>query len=483
MSFFNKILRIHKNSRGENSAQIFFTNTLTNEKERFVSAKPTIATLYSCGPTVYNRASIGNFRSYIFSDTIARILKDSGYRVQWVINITDVGHLVGDAETGEDKMSVGAIREKKSPEEIADQYTTLFINDLGELNVAKEEILFPRATQYIKEQIALAETLQEKGFAYQLEDGLYFDTTKFPTYGALGNRNDVDQEAGKRVYVSEKHHPNDFALWRSAKSGDLQQWDSPWGRGNPGWHLECSAMSRALLGRDIDIHTGGEDHINTHHNNEIAQSEAATGRRFVRYWMHNAFISMGGKKISKSLGNVLYISDLEERGYHPLSLRYFFLQAHYRTPISFSWEALEAAQGALKRLWNASEEIAKESKRHSESSEALTRFVIAMRDDMSTPRAIGILWDAIKDEDLSPPQIWGLIERADSLLGLSLVHPPLYKEGLVPENVQRLFNEREEARREKDFTKADSIREEIARSGYRVEDLPEKAVLIKDRKW
>jgi cysteinyl-tRNA synthetase len=463
------------------SAQVFFTSTLSGEKSLFVPQKPGVVTMYSCGPTVYSRAHIGNLRSYVFSDTIACVLASAGYRVRRVINITDVGHLVGDGDRGEDKMSVGAAREQTTPEAIATHYTKIFIEDLGELNIDTSDILFPRATDYIKEQIALAKTLEEKGFAYRLPDGLYFDTQKFPGYGKLGGFSDAKLEAGARVEVVKgKYHPADFVLWRIAKPEDLQQWDSPWGRGNPGWHIECSAMIRSLLGQEIDIHTGGEDHISVHHNNEIAQSEAASGRTFVHYWMHNAFLTMQGEKASKSLGNVVYLSDIIEKGFHPLSLRYFFLQAYYRTPLSFSWDALAAAGSALDRLWKISNEVAKESKRISEPSEIRNRFLATVRDDLATPQALGILWDSLKNDEYTPEEKWGLIEVADAHLGLSLMTPPLPKALLkanIPTEMQEMLAKRASARASKDFKEADRIRDDMVRSGYRVDDGPEGQVL------
>lgn len=464
-------------------AQVFFTNTLGDKKELFVPLKPGIVSMYSCGPTVYNRAHIGNLRAYIFADSIVRTLTVAGYHVRQVINITDVGHMVGDSETGEDKMTAGAAREHSTPEAIADRYSKLFIEDLGDLNIATENILFPRATEYIREQIALAQTIEQKGFAYQLPDGLYFDTAKFPGYGKLGDLDQVEQEAGARVdVVAGKHHPADFVLWRTAKPNDLQQWDSPWGRGNPGWHIECSAMIRALLGSEIDIHTGGEDHIRVHHNNEIAQSEVATGRRFVHYWIHNAFLTMGGEKASKSLGNVVYLSDIIEKGISPIALRYFFLQAQYRTPLSFSWDALDAAASALDRLWKLSREIADESKRTKSTSEALSRFLVAMRDDLSTPQAIGILWESLKSEEYTAEEKWGLIEAADAHLGLSLITPPdspILAESDLPKAVQALLAARKAARERKDYAEADRLRAEIQSSGYRVDDGAKGEVLTR----
>ena len=480
MSWLARLFK-RSNRAPARSAQLFFTNTLSSNKEVFVPQKPGQVLLYSCGPTVYSQAHIGNLRSYVFSDTLARTLAAAGYRVKRVINITDVGHLVGDGDAGQDKMAVGAAREHATPEQIAARYAKLFIEDLDELNIATDDILFPRATEYIKEQIALAKTLEEKGFAYRLPDGLYFDTKKFPSYGRLGGVRDAELEAGARVeVVLGKHRPADFVLWRAAKPSDLQKWDSPWGSGNPGWHIECSAMIRALLGQEIDIHTGGEDHVSVHHNNEIAQSEAASGRTFVHYWMHNAFITMGGEKASKSLGNVVYLSDIVAKGISPLALRYFFLQAHYRTPLSFSWDALTAASSALDRLWRVAREVKTESKGASEPSEAREQFLAFLRDDLATPQALGLLWDALKSEDYTPEEKWGLIEAADAHLGLALVEPPLLTTlslADVPQEVQELIARRATARASRDFKAADSLRASLDKLGYRVEDGPDGPVV------
>jgi len=476
-------LREKSNQPAQRPAPVFFTNTLGGSKELFIPLKPGVVSLYSCGPTVYNRAHIGNLRAYVFSDTIARVLTAANYRVRRVINITDVGHMVGDGDRGEDKMAIGAAREHTTPQAIAARYTKLFIDDLADLNIDTTAILFPHATDYIKEQIALAKTLEEKGFAYRLPDGLYFDTEKFAGYGKLGDLSHVALEAGARVeVVPGKKNPADFVLWRAAKPNDLQQWDSPWGRGNPGWHIECSAMIRSLLGQEIDIHTGGEDHIAVHHNNEIAQSEAASGRTFVHYWIHSAFLTMGGEKASKSLGNIVYLSESTDRGFHPLALRYFFLQAQYRTPLSFSWDALAAAASALDRLWKLSRTIADESKRVSKHSEALDHFLANMRDDLATPQALGILWDSLKSEEYTPEEKWGLLESADAHLGLLLVTPPLQKtlsKTDIPEDIQRMLTQREKAREEKNFQEADRIRTDLFNCGYRVDDGPKGQVLTR----
>lgn len=440
--------------------------------------------MYTCGPTVYGQQHIGNLRPALLADTIARTLQGAGYRVVRVINITDVGHLVGDVEDGaEDKIAVTASREKVSPSNIAERYARLFIDDLGDLGIDTTDIRFPRATEYIEEQIAFATTLEQKGYAYRLPEGLYFDTQKIPDYGKLGGVSGAKLVGGARVEVIRgKRHPADFALWRTAKPHDLQQWHSPWGRGNPGWHIECSTMARSLLGIELDIHTGGEDLAMVHHNDEIAQSEAANGRPFVRYWLHNAFLTMGGEKISKSLGNVVYLSDFSERGYHPLALRYFYLQGHYRTPLSFTWEALAGAAVALERLWRMSREIKEESGGTAHSSDAQAHFLAAMRDDLATPQALSVLWDALKSEDYSPEEKWGLIVLADAHLGLVLTDPPTNDPGVVSEiseDLAALLADREQARREKDFAKADQIRAQLAERGYRVDDGPNGPVLTK----
>lgn len=483
MEWLSRMFRKGKSAEHARPAQVFFTNTLSGAKELFISQKPSIATMYTCGPTVYGQQHIGNLRPGMLSDTIARTLTAAGYRVHRVINITDVGHLVGDGDKGVDKIAVGAEREKTTPQAIADRYAKQFIEDLADLNIDTDDIDFPRATDYIKEQIALAKTLEEKGFAYFLRDGLYFDTQKFPAYGKLGGLAGAHLSAGARVeMVKGKHHPSDFVLWRTAKVNDLQQWDSPWGRGNPGWHIECSAMIRSLLGREIDIHTGGEDLAQIHHNNEIAQSEAASGRTFVHYWLHNAFLTMSGEKISKSLGNVVHLSDVIAKGFDPLALRYFYLQAHYRTPLSFSWDALAGAAEALGRLQKLARDIAEESGQKSEPSEARDRFLAAMRDDLSTPQALATLWEALRSEDYSPEEKWGLVVDADTHLGLSLTSstaPVAPKSADAPKEVQDMLAEREKARRDKDFASADHLRGEIENSGYRVDDGPNGPVLTK----
>ena len=485
MNWFTNIFKKGKTSASHHP-QIFFTNTLSKKKELFIPQTPGLVLFYSCGPTVYDRAHIGNLRSYIFSDTIDRVLKSAGYRVRHVINITDFGHLVSDGDDGEDKMTKGLRRDGlaltlENMRIMAEKYANIFLEDLAEMNIDTEQITFPRASDYIPEQIALIKTLEQKSYAYRTDSGVYFDTSKFANYGKLGGINVNSQKEGVRAMLNnEKRHPADFVLWKNDKK---LGWESPWGLGFPGWHIECSAMSRSLLGQEIDIHTGGEDHIAVHHNNEIAQSEAASGRTFVHYWMHNAFLNMGEEKLSKSIGNVVYLSDVVTNGFHPLALRYFFLQAHYRTPISFSWDALAGAANALDRLWKISREIAEESKCKSAVSESRSNFLAAMRDDLATSQAIGILWDSLKSEEYTPEEKWGLLEDADAHLGLSLITPPARRTmdaSSIPGNIQEMLVRRTATRASGDFKEADRIRDEILNSGYRVDDGPNGPVLTRD---
>lgn len=475
---------------------IYLTNTLTGERAAFTNQKAGIVSLYSCGPTVYDRAHIGNMRAYVFSDILARVLTDAGNHVRRVINITDVGHLVGEAEEGEDKVGLKAKQEQRSPEEIATRYATLFVEDIALLNIDAKSILFPKATEYIQEQIALIEVLEKKGHTYRIKDGVYFDTASYPDYGKLGGvPEDIVKHGtadtlldrvslsghGRIAANAEKRNPADFALWRSAKLHDLQKWPSPWGPGNPGWHIECSAMVKALLGDTIDVHTGGMDHIAVHHNNEIAQSEAANEKPLARYWLHGAFLTIAGDKISKSLRNDIYVSDIVEQGFHPLALRYFFLQAHYRTPLSFSWEALAASHEALTRLWKLCDEIREDAKSTPVESAASRKIVTILREDLSTPQALAYLWEYIKDDALTAKEVWGVIVAADPILGLMLTNPPVrtrpYTLSELPQDLQTMVLAREAARKAKDFIEADRIRIHLENRGYRVDDSPSGPLL------
>lgn len=484
-----------KDTNQKSSAPIFFTNTLSGKKEPFAPLHAGLVSMYSCGPTVYSQAHIGNLRAYVFSDLIARVLAQAGYRVRRVINITDVGHLVSDADEGEDKMEKSSREAGVSASQLAERYTRLFLKDIHTLNLAIDDILFPRATEYIKEQIAFIQELERKGHTYGISDGVYFDTSTFPGYGNLGG---IPQELIKDGSVAslsdrvayagqsrigenaEKRNPADFALWKFSPADVVrqQEWDSPWGHGFPGWHLECSTMAKALLGETLDLHTGGIDHIPVHHTNEIAQSESVSGKPLARYWMHSAFLNLGGERFAKSENRVVYLSDIEARGIHPLALRYFFLQAHYRSPLSFSWEALSAANEALERLWRHAREIREESGGSISPSEPRDHVIALMRDDLGIPQALALLWEAVRNEELTPKQAWGVICAADEVLGLSLTNPPIPVLE-VPDGIQDLKEARDAARENQDFKKADEIRKQIEERGYRVDDMPQGSAIRK----
>ena len=461
-------------------------NTLSGQLEAFEPIGRTVK-MYNCGPTVYEEQHIGNLRGALLSNTLKRSLEVWGYPVQHVSNITDVGHLTGDnagdADTGEDRMEASAKKRGLSAQDIAAAITELYFKDLDSLGIDRSNIKFPRATGYIPEQIALVKTLEEKGYTYTIDDGVYFNTAKFPAYGKLGHINLTGQKDGARVEENtQKKNQHDFALWKlspSVSSGGeqrQQEWPSPWGVGFPGWHIECTAMIFKLLGKQIDIHIGGIDLIPIHHNNEIAQAEAATGKQFVRYWMHNAFITIENKKVSKSLGNTIYLRNIVERSFSPLALRYWYLTGHYRTPMNFTWDALEGANTALRRLQRAFLEMP--AKGGTADEAFLKDFYSAMANDLDTPKALARVWDLMKDDSISPANKRASIARADAVLGLGLTEPrasktiPVEKAGL-PHEVQKLATEREEARLSKDFARSDELRNQIESLGYDIQDTPE----------
>ena len=459
----------------KHASPIFLFNTLTGEKERFSPMRKGEVRMYSCGPTVYGPQHIGNLRAAIFSDLLARTFKSAGYSVRRVTNITDVGHLVGDGDEGEDKMTVGAKRDLLRPEDVAAKYTAQYLEDIKELNIDISDIEFPKATEYIQEQIQLIQRLEKKGHTYRAEDGIYFDTSTFPDYGKLGGIATVKIKPGARVRMVEgKKNIHDFALWRFSKKGDLQFWSSPWGPGNPGWSIECSAMAGALLGETIDVHTGGEDHIGVHHNNEIAQSEGANDRPLARIWMHNAFLTIEGEKISKSLGNIYTLGDIKEKSFHPLAFRYLLLQAHYKSPLSFSFEALASSEEALTRLWKVVHDLKKKTKGKGSDSDQKAKMEALLRDDLQTPKALALLWETLSSLDLTDKEKWGVVESAEEVFGLLLTSPPeevlpLSRKEL-PEEVRKLAEEREKARDSRDFAKSDELRIHIESSGYTVHD-------------
>ncbi len=461
---------------------MYVQNTLTGAKDEFAPLASGKVKMYNCGPTVYSEAHIGNLRSYIFADVVRRMLEYNDYKVKQVINITDVGHLVSDADEGEDKMEKAASERGESASDIAEHFTALFMEDLSRLNIETEDTEFPRATRYIDEQIALIKTLEERGYTYQTADGIYFDTTRFPAYGALGGINLEGLQEGARVAKKAgKKNLTDFALWKFSPKGKkrAQEWESPWGVGFPGWHIECSAMSRALLGKELDIHTGGVDHIPVHHNNEIAQSECASGKKFARYWMHNEHLLIDGKKISKSLGNTIALRQIVDRGYSPLALRYLFLSAHYSTQLNFTWESLDAAATALKRLKKAFleqsrlAEIATSASRDG-ISVYRDRFHKAINDDLDTPKALAIVWEMLKDERVSAAAKKEALADFDRVLGLQLAAVLAEEKKMhvrdIPEDVQKLLDARETARQNQNWAQSDELRDEIAQRGYTVTD-------------
>jgi cysteinyl-tRNA synthetase len=471
------------------SKNLQFYNTLTRQKEVFEPLKPGQAGLYHCGPTVYDYAHIGNLRAYVFADVLRRALENNGFAVKQVVNITDIGHLISDADEGEDKMTKALRRESKELTlenmlAVGTFYMQAFLNDLDALNIKRPHVL-PRASEHIPEQIKLISRLDEKGFVYKTSDGLYFNISKFPRYADFARLNMEREQAGARVEVNkEKKHPADFALWKfNAELG----WETPWGKGFPGWHIECSAMSMAHLGEQLDIHTGGIDHIPVHHTNEIAQSEAATGQQFAKYWMHSEFLNMAENKMAKSEGNVIRLQTLAERGFSPLAYRYLLLTAHYRSPLIFSWEALAGAQTALTKLIRLFTNCMKSDFMHvgrrtsNIGSEYKKMFEQLIADDLDTPKALALVWDMVKDNRLDDEEKGGLLLDFDRVLGLGFTDgrseelTALAKGDEIavtdlPENIQKMVNEREVARESKDFEKADALRKELALAGYSTED-------------
>lgn len=468
----------------QTAPQLFLYNTLTREKELFTPRDPRSVSLYSCGPTVYDYAHIGNMRAFVFSDTLKRSLIAFGYGVRHVINITDFGHLTSDADEGEDKMMKGLRREGKEPTlenmlVLASFYMEKFFEDLRTLGVDTERITFPRASDHVEGMVAIIKTLEEKGYAYETSGGVYFDISRFPRYGSLGNISLDTLEAGARVEENnEKRNPADFALWK--KNPDIG-WESPWGRGFPGWHIECTAMIFATLGRSIDIHTGGIDHIPVHHNNELAQAESASGKPYVRYWLHNEHLKMGKTKIAKSLGNAIQIRQLVESGFSPLVYRYWLLTAHYRSPISFSWEALENARNAVNKIYRVFfEELP--PKGGSVSPEYKEKFLRALGNDLDTPQAIAVLWELLKDQHLTKTDKRATLLYMDKSLGIGLnegrkkfkdmLPLPVMSVGDLEEDIQALVEKREEARQNKNWEEADHARAALEEKGYDIKDTP-----------
>lgn len=445
-------------------------NSLTRKKEE-LSSKDNIIKMYTCGPTVYYFPHIGNMRAYIFMDLLRKSLKYCGYKIEGVMNITDVGHLVSDSDEGEDKMEIAAKRENKDPYEIAKFYTDCFIKDTSRLNIELPEHI-AKATEHIGEMIDFIKKLEEKGYTYIIDDGVYFDVQKFKGYGQLSGK-DLSTVGESRIDEnSQKHHPFDFALWKFVPENHIMKWNSPWGVGCPGWHIECSAMGEKYLGNSIDIHTGGIDHKPIHHENEIAQNDAKEGKRVVKNWMHVEFLQVDGGKMSKSLGNLYTLDDLIKKGYCPLDFRYMNLLTHYRKALNFTFESLASSASALKSLRNLV--LEHKDAPNKTKQEILTnyenQFICAISDDLNIPLALGVLWKMLKSEEKSN-DIFLLAKKFDGVFSLDLEKETKADE--IPEEILNLANQRKIARENKDYAKSDEIRNLISSKGYTILDTKE----------
>jgi cysteinyl-tRNA synthetase len=456
-------------------------NSLTRQVEDFKPLHSQHVGMYTCGPTVYDFAHIGNFRSFTTADILVRALRFNKYDVEFVMNITDVGHMTQDSagggDTGEDKIEKAAKKEGKTVWEVAEFYTDTFLKDYQALNLTPPSIIC-KATDHIEEQVELIRQLELKGYTYEISDGVYFDTSKFEGYGAMSSLDQIKE--GARVEINdEKRNPRDFALWKFSPEGEKRQmeWKSPWGVGFPGWHIECSAMSMKYLGESFDIHTGGIDHKEIHHPNEIAQSEAATGKQFAKYWIHTAFMHVAGEKMSKSIGNIYRLYDLEKENYDALALRYLYLQTHYRQEMNFTFQALDSAQNAFKKLvieisrWEGQkpdpEDLPGDGVKEYEK-----RFISAINDDLNTPQALGVMWELVKS-DLPKETKLKSIFRLDEILGLNLeqLSRQVKKvKGIVPPHIREMIAERQRLRKQQKYNAADQLRAEIEKMGFSVED-------------
>ena len=468
--------------------KLTFYNTLTRKKEEFHSIDENRVRMYSCGPTVYSYAHIGNFRTYIFMDTLRRVLKYNGYELKHVMNITDVGHLESDADEGEDKMEKAARKEKKDPYEIANFYTEIFLKDMEKLNIDKPEII-TKATENISQMIEYVKEIIKNGYAYETSKGIYFDISKLDKYPVLSNRKLDDQIAGARVDVDpEKKNPYDFALWIKAPENHIMKWESPWGLSYPGWHLECSTMGRRFLGEEFDIHTGGVDHIPTHHENEIAQSKGATGKIPAHVWMHCEYLQVDGGKMSKSLGNTYTISQLEEKSISPLAFKLFCFTAHYRNKLNFTFEGAYGAQKALERLYDSYIKNANGVDDVDEDiiKEYAERFLAYINDDMNMPGAMSVVWEIARNAKKSI-KFADLLLKFDKVLGLDMKNAENYllefkheESEELPEEIKALVEERKQARAEKNWVKSDEIRDRIISLGYSIKDTKDGIIVKKE---
>jgi cysteinyl-tRNA synthetase len=446
---------------------LYLHNSLTKQTEEFKPIDPKNVTMYTCGPTVYFFQHIGNFRTFTSSDFLYRTLQFNGYDVSYIMNLTDVGHLTDDADLGEDKIEVAAEKEGISAKEVADFYIKHFLDSFDSLNLLRPK-KFTRATDYIKEQIEFVQKLHAKGYTYETSDGIYFDTSKFETYGELSGLTKEAIKEGARVEINpEKKNPNDFAVWKFSPKDKMrwQEWDSPWGRGFPGWHLECSAMSIAELGNTLDIHMGGEDHKMIHHPNEIAQSECATGEKFVNYWLHVTFLQVDGGKMGKSLENGYTLDDIKSKDFSPLALRYFYMSSHYRSPLNFTWEALTNSQNALNKLYDLVATY-KEEKHASPDAKYLEKFKDSLNADLNVPKALAVMWEVLKSKLPESVKVVTLL-KMDEVLGLNIED---YVGFEIPQEIGDLAKTRSEYRKIGIWDKADQLRREIEEKGFVVED-------------
>ena len=450
---------------------IYFYNTLTKQKEKFAPQEKGMVRMYSCGPTVYKDATIGNMRTNIFQDVLRRVLKYNGYKLKHAMNITDVGHLVSDADEGEDKMVKSAKEMHKSPTEIAEYYTKLFFEDLKKLNIETPEIVC-KATDHIQDMIEYVKKLIENGYAYETSTAIYFDVSKLDKYGILSGINLDEQQAGARVEVdSEKKNPYDFALWIKAPENHLMKWDSPWGLAYPGWHIECSAMGQKYLGETFDIHTGGIDLIPTHHENEIAQSKGKCGKIPAKYWLHGEYLLIDGGKMSKSLGNVYLVKDIEEKGYEPLVYRLFCYSSSYRNKLNFTWDAMDANAKALSKLREGYQKHLEGTDEVSSNviSEFEEKFHKAINDDLNMPLAMSVVWEAVRYQSKSK-KIAELLKKFDTVLALDIDKIIKNKNDDIPDEIISLAEERKNARESKNWAESDRLRDEINKRGYNIKD-------------
>ncbi|MEO6693807.1 MAG: cysteine--tRNA ligase [Ignavibacteria bacterium] len=455
-------------------------NTLSRKKEEFIPIEYDKVRMYSCGPTVYNYQHIGNLRTFFFEDILYRTLKYNGFNIKYVMNITDVGHLVSDSDEGEDKMEKSAKQLGKNVWELAEYYISIFKKDIASMNILPPNI-YTKATDYINEQIDFIQCLQSKDFTYLTSDGVYYDTSKFADYGKLAKLDIEGLQEGARIeFSNEKKNITDFALWKFSSKDEQRQmeWESPWGKGFPGWHIECSAMSKALLGNHFDIHCGGIDHIPIHHTNEIAQSEACNGEKFVNYWLHGEFLNMGSEKMSKSSGKFITLQTLTEKGYLPMHYRYFLLMAHYKKKLKFSFEAMDSAKNGFKNLAGKILNL-KRLRGNSGIEKAdvtdlyINNFNESVNDDLNMPEAMAVLWDMLKDDNLSSEQKLYTAYKFDKIFGLGLEKIEEEDDSVIPEEINILVEERTRAKFEKNYKLADEIRDNIKLKGFEILDSKE----------